>query len=95
MDKHEFLKTIKWCTDNKIRFEVVMKPKDKNTLALFYVFHNYYVKFIKLSEFLDCFPFAEKIDFRHFVVLPKPKILLMINESKSEIFSIPLLATEP
>ena len=35
--KEEFLKTIKWCTENKIRFEIVIKPGSKDTIALFYV----------------------------------------------------------
>ena len=39
-------------------------------------------------------PFVEKVEPRHFIVLPKPKVLLMINESKKEIFSVPLLATK-
>ena len=94
VDRSEFLKTIKWCTDNNIRIEIVVKPGSPETFALFYVLQKYWVKFITMQKFLEGFPLLGRVEIRHFIVLPKPKVLLMVNEQSQEIFSMPLLSTE-
>jgi hypothetical protein len=85
----DLVKTIKWYDSNNLRFELILSKIDSvEYLVLANTLQKYNVKMVPIQQIKEKIPFLNLVQLRSFVHLPSKNMLLIVNDSTKDIFTI-------